>query len=451
MKISHYYNYEKRLRETASSDIRSTSSKLPTSSLNSTSIDFYIMRNIPSEDATISDSSISTRSRSSTQDFYEVNTSTMDSRIRSSSDSYEQSDLLNQRLLESKTGLSTSSKSTTHAMNLQLLSGINSKQAFENVQDPHLSSQLFAIIPEHKLLLSCGHWDKSIRVTAIESGRIIESAFINSDVVTCISVAKDLGCYYIVAGSRDCTIVVFTNHFQNKNQPVLTKTPVILYGHDDMVTTVSVQPDLNVIVSGSADGSIIIHSLRDYSYLRTIVGVLPRSIVSPSEEENHNKSSINWIGVSKERYIVVYSAEDRLLRTYSINGELLASKIVCERLYSFLFSEDGTVLLTGGDSCLVVMRWVRTLELANDGPRKGLDAIINGESQFKVASNNSSVAASEDKVKLNFNSPIRSLYFTKFERHLIVGMENGEIRILSQDSDYLRDRLQRKLIEIGIL
>jgi hypothetical protein len=50
-----------------------------------------------------------------------------------------------------------------------------------------------------------------------------------------------------------------------------------------------------------------------------------------------------------------------------------------------------------------------------------------------------------------FTSPIRSMYFTKHERHLIVGTENGEIRIFAQDSDYLRQRLQVKLEEIGIL
>jgi hypothetical protein len=48
-------------------------------------------------------------------------------------------------------------------------------------------------------------------------------------------------------------------------------------------------------------------------------------------------------------------------------------------------------------------------------------------------------------------SPIRSLLLTRQERQLIVGMESGELRVFAQDSDYLRQRLQRKLEEIGIL
>lgn len=49
------------------------------------------------------------------------------------------------------------------------------------------------------------------------------------------------------------------------------------------------------------------------------------------------------------------------------------------------------------------------------------------------------------------SSPIRSMYMTKQERHLLVGTDSGEVRIFAQDSEYLRQRLERKLAEIGIL
>lgn len=75
--------------------------------------------------------------------------------------------------------------------------------------------------------------------------------------------------------------------------------------------------------------------------------------------------------------------------------------------------------------------------MANDGPRQGLEAALDG--------------SMDENVIPPFASPIRSLYLTKMERHLLVGLESGELRILAQDSDYLRQRLQRKLIEIGIL
>ncbi len=80
---------------------------------------------------------------------------------------------------------------------------------------------------------------------------------------------------------------------------------------------------------------------------------------------------------------------------------------------------------------------IHNLELANDGPRQGLEAALDG--------------SMEETAIPPFASPVRSLHLTRMERHLIVGLESGEMRILAQDSDYLRQRLQRKLIEIGIL
>ena len=82
---------------------------------------------------------------------------------------------------------------------------------------------------------------------------------------------------------------------------------------------------------------------------------------------------------------------------------------------------------------------MHTLGLASNGPRKDLEAVFDGSSDDPNAE------------KTPFNSPIRSLCLTKQEKHLVVGLENGDVRILAQDSDYLRQRLQRKLIEIGIL
>jgi hypothetical protein len=77
------------------------------------------------------------------------------------------------------------------------------------------------------------------------------------------------------------------------------------------------------------------------------------------------------------------------------------------------------------------------LELANDGPRLNLPAVLDGGTpEYKIEP---------------FSSPIRSLALTRNERHLLVGLETGEMRILAHDPDYLRERLHRKLQELGIL
>jgi hypothetical protein len=80
---------------------------------------------------------------------------------------------------------------------------------------------------------------------------------------------------------------------------------------------------------------------------------------------------------------------------------------------------------------------VHNLELATGEARCKLEYVLDGDTpDYNIPA---------------FNAPIRSLYLTKQERLLLVGLETGELRILAHDSDYLRERLHRKLQELGIL
>jgi hypothetical protein len=75
--------------------------------------------------------------------------------------------------------------------------------------------------------------------------------------------------------------------------------------------------------------------------------------------------------------------------------------------------------LTGGERGLIVLRWTINLQIANSGPRRDFDSVIDG---------------SDDKEIGSFTSPIRSMYLTHQERLLIVGLESGQIRFLAQVS-----------------
>ena len=323
--------------------------------------------------------------------------------------------------------------------------------------DEHLSSQLFALHPNGKLLFSCGYWDHSFKVTLTETGKLLQSINQHKDAVTCLTMATNFGQTWLVTCSRDCTLMVWEVSHRDNEHPIGSAPLHILYGHDDAVTSVSVNADLDVVVSGSDDGTVIVHSLREGYYIRSIlVGVPSNSRPSAFNLQNIDdgddrptgtgsnalstaRRRIGWVCVTPEGYIVVYLVDEQSLCTYTINGRTVASKDVRERLYAFALSEDGQVILTGGENCLVIFRWVHSLELANDGPRKGLEAVLDG------------MVEEPEGLQQPITSPIRSLFLSKQERHLIVGTDKGDIRVFAQDSDYLRQRLQRKLEEIGIL
>jgi WD40 repeat protein len=314
----------------------------------------------------------------------------------------------------------------------------------------NLYPHLFAVVPDTRLLFSCGHWDNSFKVTLVDSGKLVQSVIAHSDVVTCLATASDFSQHWLVTGSRDCTVMVW-DIFPDRVQPV-SANPMVLYGHDDTVTCIAVCAELDIVASGSDDGTITVYSLREGTYIRSIMlsKAPDRSMMAsprPRLPSGSSKSAMNlasfstdsgsglgtpssgtplitskievqMICVSRESYLVVYASDSAkyLLYSYTINGRFVEKIELPERLSCMIMSEDSRVLLTGGERCLVVMRWVHNLQLAKDGPRTGQEAVLDGKEGDQGP----------------FSSSIRSLYLTHKERHLVVGLESGDIRILAQ-------------------
>jgi hypothetical protein len=163
----------------------------------------------------------------------------------------------------------------------------------------------------------------------------------------------------------------------------------------------------------------------------------------------HSNACVSWVGISAAHTIVCFSSDDLHLTSYSVNGVLLARCYVREDLKAFCLSTDGRTIITGGAFGIVCIRWVHSLFVANDCERKGLDSILDG-ALYKDGSSDKDKDKDKDKERDCFSAPIRSLHLSSDEFFLFVGLDNGEVRILSQDSMYLRKRLDSKLRAIGI-
>lgn len=89
----------------------------------------------------------------------------------------------------------------------------------------------------------------------------------------------------------------------------------------------------------------------------------------------------------------------------------------------------GEYLVTGGAKRLVIVRSVHQLAVVRQ---------IDGSCDHGFGRRLSP-----------FPSPIYSLVLSRHERHLLVGLQTGEICVLALDAGYLRERLQRKLANLG--
>ena len=155
-----------------------------------------------------------------------------------------------------------------------------------------ITSRCFACTKDGSLILSCGHWDFSISCTWMDQSKPIQSLHNHKDIVTCIALGKDEKTF--VTGSKDTTILVWEIQYQKGVPYKVDENPVhILYGHNDDVNCVAIDVGLGICVSGSNDGTCIVHNLIDGIYLRSIY--------------HPNQSAIHLVQASTMGHIVFFS------------------------------------------------------------------------------------------------------------------------------------------------
>uniref|UniRef100_A0A6I8NWZ9 Neurobeachin-like protein 2 n=1 Tax=Ornithorhynchus anatinus TaxID=9258 RepID=A0A6I8NWZ9_ORNAN len=212
-------------------------------------------------------------------------------------------------------------------------------------EDGGVSGKALAVAPDGKLLFSGGHWDCSLRVTSLPRGRLLCQLIRHIDVVTCL--ALDLCGIYLISGSRDTTCLVWQVVQEGGLSVRLAPKPVqVLYGHVAAVSCVAISTELDVAVSGSEDGAVILHTVRRGQFvasLRPPGGAVP--------------GPVGLLAVGPEGQIVVQSSarerpgakESCSLHLYSVNGRLLESRALEERPTALLLAE--TFVLLGTAQC----------------------------------------------------------------------------------------------------
>ncbi|KAM7143631.1 lipopolysaccharide-responsive and beige-like anchor protein isoform 3-T3 [Molossus nigricans] len=215
-------------------------------------------------------------------------------------------------------------------------------------------SQCFVVTSDSRHILVCGFWDKSFRVYSTDTGKLIQVVFGHWDVVTCLTRSESYigGNCYILSGSRDATLLLW--YWNGKsggigdNPGSGTTTPrAILTGHENAVTCAAICAELGLVLSGSAEGPCLIHSMNG-DLLRTLEG--PENCLKPK-----------LIQASREGHCVVFY-ENGFFCTFSVNGKLQAAVETADSVRAIQLSRDGQYLLTGGDGGVVVVWQVSDLK-----------------------------------------------------------------------------------------
>lgn len=255
--------------------------------------------------------------------------------------------------------------------------------------DLAITSSCFACSSDGKMILSCGHWDCSIKCSWLDNSRPPQSLREHKDLVTCLALGADGRTF--VTGSKDTTILVWEIlYIKGSPSRVAEKPKHILYGHNDDVTCVAVDIGLDVCVSGSNDGTCIIHNLRQGDYVRSLYH--PKDL------------PITLVAISTLGHVVFYSQADRLLYLYNINGQFFKSIDVHERLQTIFISPSAEYLITGSCEGVITIRQV------HDYPETHVLKVIQ---------------------KIPTKSRVCSITMSPDETYLLAGLEDGRLLSLS--------------------
>ncbi|XP_061658136.1 neurobeachin-like protein 1 isoform X5 [Syngnathoides biaculeatus] len=256
-----------------------------------------------------------------------------------------------------------------------------------------VTTGLFVISHDGKLLFSGGHWDNSLRVTSLVKGKTVGQHIRHMDIVTCLS--TDHCSIHLISGSRDTTCMVW-QVLQQGGAPVgLHPKPVqVLYGHIDEVVSVSISTELDMAVSGARDGVVIIHTVRRGQYVRSLRPPCDSSL----------PLSILHLAISWEGHLLVHTClegkatlkDKNTLHLYSVNGKHLCSEPLKEQMTDMCVSGEFVVI----------------------GSEQGNLSIRDLYSLSPCAE------------PMAMRVPVRCVSVTKEQSHILVGLQDGKLIIV---------------------
>ncbi|KAH3853615.1 hypothetical protein DPMN_096145 [Dreissena polymorpha] len=207
-----------------------------------------------------------------------------------------------------------------------------------------VTPNMFVVTHDCKLMISGGHSDNSLQVYHVGKNKRLAHICRHIDIVTCL--ALDYCGSHLISGSRDTTCIIW--HIEQQGGVCVNISPKplqTLYGHDNEVSAVHISSELDLAVSASKDGTVMMHTVRKGNFIRTL---RPECRVGCSLD-------IPVIAVNDMGQVIVYSRESQPVNTkdeltlhlFSLNGKLLCTRTVNSNIGHMICK--GEHLITGDD------------------------------------------------------------------------------------------------------
>lgn len=245
-------------------------------------------------------------------------------------------------------------------------------------------------------VITCGYWDQSVKCHQVESGKELDSVDgVHVSNIRCLDYGSDP--HILITGGQDGTCRVWIVDHPAMAAALAAVSPNsagaealekgnmmqcvhTLYGHDSSITAIHHSRDLDLVLSGSENGLLCLHTVRKGKFVRSISDMLG--------------NCVDLVLLTTTGYLVAHSWHNDVLYVFSLNGQKLAEAGLTQRLCCVITNGPGNVLLCGGENGTLSFRALPGLQ-----PLHEMDLSQNGS--------------------------IRSLWFGDDDQYVFVGFENG--------------------------
>eukprot|EP00850_Spirogloea_muscicola_P006613 SM000031S11622 [mRNA] locus=s31:702958:718064:- [translate_table: standard] len=211
---------------------------------------------------------------------------------------------------------------------------------------------IVAICPDGKHMFLGGHADNTVKLVAVDTARVLESASAHVGPVTCLSLSSDGWGQLVGTGSIHNTGMVgaaaaaaaatttslgssqspstkaqtpSSDHSLDLNKKNMDGPLHFLRGHRDALTSCAVHTDLDLVASSSRSLGVLLHTIMTGQLLQALQTPPSLLLMCP-----------DLLALSPQGIIAAWVASTSTLHTFSVNGVHLKSTI-------FPASTDGTI------------------------------------------------------------------------------------------------------------
>ena len=207
-------------------------------------------------------------------------------------------------------------------------------------------------------LMSVGYYDNSIKVHNTSTDKQSTINGIHRGQINCIQVSADGT--IVVTGGEDSTCIVWVIDYEDFAKSIANgvlqpgersageylRCCHVLLGHTTPVTCLAISTKLDIVISGSKDGSICLHNIRSGKFIRSLhIDALSHEVVNSCVG---NAIPVIKLALHSDGIFVAHLA-DKSLHVVTVNGHRLAKAYVGELLNSIVLCSHTSTLITGGE------------------------------------------------------------------------------------------------------